>query len=103
MELNVDDRYQSPGEMLAELRSAMQKVDDSNGETRHRSGTGKPAAAAAGRRHRPRRTLMFVESNVQLQNIIRERLKNSGYRVLVTADPERALSRSPEATGRPIA
>ncbi len=36
---------------------------------------------------------MFVESNVQLQDIIRERLKKHGYRVLVTRDPERALSR----------
>ena len=39
----------------------------------------------------PQRTLMFVESNVDLQNILRERLKNNGYRVLVTADPDRAL------------
>jgi serine/threonine-protein kinase len=35
---------------------------------------------------------MLVESNVQLQDIIRDRLK-SNYRVLVTADPDRALSR----------
>ena len=39
---------------------------------------------------------MFVESNVQLQDVIRQRLKNSGYRVLVTADPDRALSRFTE-------
>ncbi len=36
---------------------------------------------------------MVVESNVELQNIFRERLKISGYRVLVTQDPERALAR----------
>ena len=36
---------------------------------------------------------MLVESNVQLQDILRERLKTKGFRVLVTRDPERALSR----------
>jgi serine/threonine-protein kinase len=36
---------------------------------------------------------MFVESNASLQDILRERLKSNGYRVLVTADPERALAR----------
>jgi serine/threonine-protein kinase len=41
----------------------------------------------------PQRTLMFVESNVALQDIIRARLKNNGYRVLVMADPDRALAR----------
>ncbi len=36
---------------------------------------------------------MVVESKQQLQNLFRERLKSVGYRVLVTADPERALTR----------
>ena len=44
---------------------------------------------------------MFVESNVQLQDIMRERLKTKGFRVLVTRDPERALGRF--ATGDKVA
>ncbi len=95
MELNVDERYQTPGEMLADLKSAMQKLDEPDAEVPAETEDSKPAAAPPPPEP-PRRTLMFVESNVQLQNIIRERLKNSGYRVLVTADPERALSRFSE-------
>jgi serine/threonine-protein kinase len=44
----------------------------------------------------PQRSLMVVESKQQLQNLFRERLKSVGYRVLVTADPERALARFAE-------
>ena len=87
MELNVDARYQSPGEMVAELKAAINKLNDPAAASDDEE-SGKPAAPAA-----PQRTLMFVESNVALQDILRQRLKNSGYRVLVTADPDRALSR----------
>lgn len=37
--------------------------------------------------------VMLVESKVLLQNMVRQRLKSRGYRVLVIADPNRALSR----------
>lgn len=37
--------------------------------------------------------VMFVESKTDLQNAVRERLKARGYRVLVIADPRRALAR----------
>ncbi len=89
MEMNADQRYQSPGEMLAELKAAINKLSDPNAAPDDEE-TGKPAAVAT---LPPQRALMFVESNVGLQDILRERLKSNGYRVLVTADPERALSR----------
>ena len=41
-------------------------------------------------------TVMVVESNVEMQNALREGLKRSGFRVLVTIDPERALARLEE-------
>ena len=37
--------------------------------------------------------VMLVESKASLQNVIRDRLKSRGYRVLVISDPNRALSR----------
>ncbi len=37
--------------------------------------------------------VMLVESKVELQNAVRERLKSKGYRVLVISDPSRALGR----------
>jgi serine/threonine-protein kinase len=89
MELNADARYQSPSEMLAELKAAINKMSDPHAAVESDE-PGKPAVVAAAT---PSRTLMFVESNVPLQDILRERLKSNGYRVLVTADPDRALSR----------
>ncbi|MEX2558300.1 MAG: serine/threonine protein kinase, partial [Pirellulales bacterium] len=49
------------------------------------------ASAVAGRS--AGRGLMFVESNAKLQDLFRGALKKAGYRVLVTSDPQRALSR----------
>lgn len=87
MELNPDDRYQSPAEMLADLKDAMQKLDEPYIPPPEEE---QPPAKTAPAEP-PQRTLMFVESNVTLQNVIRDRLKSKGYRVLVTRDPERAL------------
>jgi eukaryotic-like serine/threonine-protein kinase len=94
MELNPSERYQNPGEMLADLKSAMQKLDQPYTASEEEEAPAKAAKVSAV----PRMTLMFVESNGQLQDIIRERLKNNGYRVLVTRDPERALARFSDAT-----
>jgi serine/threonine-protein kinase len=38
-------------------------------------------------------TVLVVESNPQWQDIFRERLKRANYRVLMTADPDRAVAR----------
>jgi serine/threonine-protein kinase len=95
MELNPIQRYQSPGEMWEDLKRLPPLEDTKAGPVA--DGDGKEASALPPppqpQQSAPQRTLMLVESNVQLQDIIRQRLKNTGYRVLVTADPERALSR----------
>ena len=39
------------------------------------------------------KTLLLIESNVKVQNSLRDRLKKIGYRVLITGNPERGLSR----------
>ena len=39
------------------------------------------------------KTLLLIESNLKLQNLLREKLKEIGYRVLITADPDRGLDR----------
>ncbi len=90
IEFNPGQRFQSPGEMLAELKTAAARMNETDAPaSAEASGRSKSAAVAAG----SQRSLMVVESNVELQNILRERLKSSGYRVLVTQDPERALGR----------
>ncbi len=76
MELNVGSRYQKPGEMYAELKIAAKHLAEGRTE----------AVASSGA------SLMIVESNEQLQNILRDKLKQNGYRVLVTNDPQRPAS-----------
>lgn len=45
--------------------------------------------------------VMLVESKANLQNAVRERLKSRGYRVLIIADPQRALERFEFGEDRP--
>jgi eukaryotic-like serine/threonine-protein kinase len=95
MELNPVERYQTPGEMLGDLKRALERLDEtdvapSDGQDAAKTPVAPAAPVAVAP---PQRTLMLVESNIQLQDIIRQKLKNTGYRVLVTADPDRALSR----------
>lgn len=87
MDLDPVERYQSPGEMLADLNSAMGRL----GEPVPAGQEAAKAAAAADTP--PQRTLMLIESNIKIQDIMRQRLKSNGYRVLVMADPQRAMSR----------
>jgi serine/threonine-protein kinase len=92
MELNPTVRYQTPGEMLAELQATLARLDEADaaadGAEVAKEAPSAPTSAAPAQR-----TLMLVESNVKLQDIFRQRLKSNGYRVLVMADPERALGR----------
>jgi serine/threonine protein kinase len=90
MDLSVDERYQSPAELLGDLKVASQKLNEPYTPPEVVE-PAKPSPAAPP--DPPKHTLMFVESNVPLQDVLRARLKNKGYRVLVTRDPERALSR----------
>ena len=42
------------------------------------------------------RTLLVVESDVKMQDVLRKLFKKRGYRVLVTGDPKRAMHRLQE-------
>jgi serine/threonine protein kinase len=39
------------------------------------------------------KTILLIESNIKVQDSLRQRLKDIGYRVLITGNPERGLSR----------
>ena len=90
MEFNPAQRYQAPAEMVAELKSAVAKMNDPD------AGADRVGASESGAAAGQQWSLMVVESKAQLQDLFRERLKSVGYRVLVTADPERALARFAE-------
>lgn len=100
MDLNPERRFQTPGDMLNELKRVMARVEagDVDTSTSIPEETADDEAAAAVsdatvEREGGDRTVMIIESNVKLQNTLRSALKKRGYRVLLFARPERALQR----------
>ena len=89
MMLDVARRYQSPAAMLADLAIAESQLIE-GGDT-----VSAEAAAAAMGNHveANQHTVLVVESNPKWQDIFREGFKRVNYRVLVIADPERAVAR----------
>jgi tRNA A-37 threonylcarbamoyl transferase component Bud32 len=81
MALEPNRRYQTPSQLLDAVRAARRDVE------------GKPAADAAGGAAAPSRSLFVVESDERLQDAVRDKFKEMGYRVLISADPQRALDR----------
>jgi eukaryotic-like serine/threonine-protein kinase len=73
-------RYQSPGEMLSDLMSLADR-SSSNGSNGSARGTSSLPSK--------KRTLMVVESSANAQEALRTHFKQYGFRVLVTADPQR--------------
>ena len=95
MQLDPQRRYQSPGEMLADLRMVAKRLKQKQKGSPGESTLG-GALAAGGER----RSVMVVDSNQQMQGVFREGFKRAGYRVLISSDPDRALIRireNPEA------
>lgn len=78
MELDAKLRYQTPGELLADINLLQQRLTD--GETLDNAALGVK-----------QRALMIVESSPRIQDVLRTQLKQSGYRVLVTDNPQRPL------------
>ena len=102
IELAPEKRYSTPTEMLEDAKRVQARVEA--GETADSEAA---AAAAADGELVPMapalkmpaemegasRTVMIVESRIEMQDVFREKLKKYGYRVLVFSDPERAIAR----------
>ncbi|MDR1382275.1 MAG: protein kinase [Planctomycetaceae bacterium] len=92
--LDADRRYQSMAEFHADLLVAAKRLEDSS---EHAGAVTYDSENARNRLAVPQKqvqqTIMVVESNIEMQNVFREAFKKAGYRVLVIADPERALER----------
>ncbi len=97
MALDPSLRYQSPLTMYTDLRTTAKRLSAGDTESEKAGETGKPAV----HRRRPTalaapdtgRSVMVVESDVQMQDLFRKSFKQAGYRVLVTVDPARAAGR----------
>jgi len=95
MSLDPSRRYQSPSAMLTDLHIALAQLSSS--EAAGGTPTAASLTAAQGGppqdpRHR-QYSIMVVESNPKMQDVLRDGFKRAGYRVLVTSDPARAVSR----------
>lgn len=101
MEFNPEKRYQTPGQMLMDVDSAIKKLQK---ESQAVEGSSAPVATGVATRggdaeevedvlEGQGKTVMVVENKAELQDLLREKLKKRGYRVLVFSDPERALAK----------
>jgi serine/threonine-protein kinase len=100
MEFSPEKRYQNPGQVLADVDSALKKL-----QREMESPMPSPVGVAAIKSESVEaiepedvlegqgKTVMVVENRAELQDLLREKLKKRGYRVLVYSDPERALAK----------
>ncbi|MBC7352005.1 MAG: protein kinase [Thermogutta sp.] len=86
MSLDASARYQTPGDMLFDLKLAAKRL--AQGDTDVDLVTAKKP-----NNEKTLATVLVVEPNVEMQNILREGLKKLGYRVLIISNPQRALER----------
>lgn len=77
MSLSPQRRYQTPSQLLEAIRGVRREVE----------GKTTPGAADV------MKTLFIVEKDDRLQETLREKFKERGFRVLLSSDPVRALER----------
>lgn len=92
MSLDPERRYQSPMAMWVDLRTLLKRMAEGGDMANGASGAPQDSSSSfevvdTGR------SIMVVESDVNVQDIFRKSFKQAGYRVLVTADPARAIGR----------
>jgi serine/threonine-protein kinase len=74
------------------LRAAIERIEkgDPLQDLSSTRASGQPVVESQEGRNK---TVMVIESKADLQDLMREKLKSRGYRVLVFSNPERALQR----------
>lgn len=89
LEIDPEKRYQTPSDMLVELKLAIKRLKEGKDKP-----AGKELSSSEGLddQGQPRK-LMLIESDVKMQDMLRDLFKKNGYRVLVLGDPERAVDR----------
>ncbi len=99
MALEPSRRYQTPGELLADVESVIKRLDQGadRGDQGQDAEIGQDSQTAE--TGQAERRVMIVEPNPQMQNVLREGLEKAGYRVLLNGDPQRALDRLSQEPG----
>lgn len=97
MELNPENRIQTAQKAVKEIASVIDAIKKGETEKYDEKLAQKHAEEYAElmekRQEGDGRTVMIVESDVKLQNLLRSRLKELGYRVLVIGNPKTAVDR----------
>lgn len=97
MDLDPKKRFQTPQLALKEIDQVIAAIErgetDQIDENMSRQQADEFAKMMAAREEGRDKTVMVIESNQQVQNSLREKLKGIGYRVLITSDPQRGLER----------
>lgn len=94
LELKPEKRFANANEMLTELKKVKLRMEQGTADMVEDTST--PGATIAGPLldvSTDNKTIMLVESKMEMQDVLRDRLKKGGYRVLILSDPERALTR----------
>ncbi len=91
LEFDPERRYQTPGEMLADLKLTMKRMSEQGPEAIVDPSDTEPLEGHDANGE-PRK-VMVVESDTKMQDVFRELFKKRGYRVLMTSDPERLFQR----------
>jgi serine/threonine protein kinase len=94
LEFDPEKRYQNPSAMLADIQLALKKLENPN-QIEKRVGNRHNIVAVdeEDAKEGEGKTVMVVENKQELQDVLREKLKKRGYKVLIYGDPERALSK----------
>ncbi|HUG69907.1 MAG TPA: protein kinase [Pirellulaceae bacterium] len=90
MELDPEKRYSTPGNLLLDLQNVLRRLEHGDtGDGTVKGKGGKKLLEREGEGH----SVMIVESNIEMQDALRDLLKRRGYRVLVVGDAQRAIGR----------
>jgi eukaryotic-like serine/threonine-protein kinase len=96
LELNAEKRYSSAQEMHDDARRILVRLeagDMSEADSPEAPAEVPKALKLPSDHEGANKTIMVVESKIEMQNVLRDRLKKYGYRVLVFSDPRRAVKR----------
>lgn len=97
MDIDAEKRIQTPAQVLKETESVIKSVESGDVKQYDAEMSEKEAekylSLMSQKEEGRGKTLLLIESNIKVQDGLRERLKALGYRVLITGDPTRGLSR----------
>lgn len=104
LELNPEKRHATAAEMHDDAKRLLARLeagDLPDVEAEATASSAEPAVPEriASDQEGLHKTVLIVESKIEMQDLLRERLKKHGYRVLIFSDPQRALARFQDSDG----